>query len=50
MSHPTLPGHEQEEFKLEDLFTLPILSTGLFRLDLPKGLTMKPAELYAEIR
>jgi len=46
-----MPGQDElEEFKIGDLFSLPIISTGLYRLYLPKGLTLKPSEIYAEIR
>ena len=32
------------------MFSLPIISTGLFRLNLAKGLTLKPSEIYDEIK
>jgi len=32
------------------LFTLPIISTGLYKLYLPKGLTIKPSEIYNEVK
>lgn len=51
IAHQHMPGQEElEEFKIGDLFSLPIISTGLYRLYLPRGLTLKPSEIYAEIR
>lgn len=51
IAHQSLPGHEDhEEFKVTDLFSLPIISTGLYRLYEPKGLSLKPSEIYAEVR
>jgi hypothetical protein len=51
IAHQPIPGHEEpEEFNVSDLFSLPIISTGLYRLYTPKGLTLKPSEIYAEVR
>jgi hypothetical protein len=51
LSPQIFPGQEEsEEFKLQELFSLPIISTGLFRLSLAKGLTLKPSEIYTEIK
>ena len=36
------PGHEPEEFVATELFSLPLISTGLYRLYMPNGLKIKP--------
>ena len=35
---------------MNDRFSLPLISTGLYRLYLPKGLTLKQTEIYEEIK
>ena len=44
------PGHEPEEFVATELFSLPLISTGLYRLYMPNGLKLKPLEIYDEIK
>lgn len=47
---PIQAGNEPEEFKVSELFTLPLISTGLIRLYTPKGVTIRPSEIYDEIK
>jgi len=40
----------QEEFKVEDLFSQPVISSGLYRMTPPSSLSVTPREIYEQVK